>query len=342
MADDSTNGTMEEHLVGHLLQTKRGIEPLLDTVFSFLRRKTDFFAGPPGAENGSAAAIAKVNEVLHKHAKRYENDQKEKRQHAPQKAKAKTVQPQQPFKKTEPKEENEEIIELGIDGFDVSDSSTSQKPIISPLKVSHVESSKEQKPKKVDVEKDKDGSNLDDNNKEDDDDDLPPPGNGGVNQNYEWTQTLAEVNVTIAVPSNTRGRDVQVTISRSHLRISLKKMQNTVVDDDLTKPIICDDSFWTIEDGNRLVVTLQKLNQMEWWEAVCKGDPIINVRKIRPENSNLSDLDGETRKTVEKMMFDQRQKTMGLPTSDEQTKLDALDMFKKQHPEMDFSNAKVS
>lgn len=326
----------------NVAQTTRGIEPLLDTVFSFLRRKTDFFAGPPGAENGSAAAIAKVNEVLHKHAKRYENDQKEKRQHAPQKAKAKTVQPQQPFKKTEPKEENEEIIELGIDGFDVSDSSTSQKPIISPLKVSHVESSKEQKPKKVDVEKDKDGSNLDDNNKEDDDDDLPPPGNGGVNQNYEWTQTLAEVNVTIAVPSNTRGRDVQVTISRSHLRISLKKMQNTVVDDDLTKPIICDDSFWTIEDGNRLVVTLQKLNQMEWWEAVCKGDPIINVRKIRPENSNLSDLDGETRKTVEKMMFDQRQKTMGLPTSDEQTKLDALDMFKKQHPEMDFSNAKVS
>ena len=148
--------------------------------------------------------------------------------------------------------------------------------------------------------------------------------------------------VNIPVPENTRGRDVQVTIKRSHLKVSLKSTQTVVVDADLTKPIICDDSFWTIEDGNRLVVNLQKLNQMEWWESVCKGDPAINVRHIRPENSSLSDLEGETRQTVEKMMFDQRQRALGKPTSDEQTKLDALEMFKKQHPEMDFSNAKIS
>ncbi|CDH49260.1 nuclear movement protein nudc [Lichtheimia corymbifera JMRC:FSU:9682] len=156
---------------------------------------------------------------------------------------------------------------------------------------------------------------------------------------YKWRQTLQDVDVTIPVPKGTRGRDLQVEIKKKYIKVALKG-QPPLIEGELCKEIKVDDSTWTLDNQQEVSVHLEKSNQMTWWENVVTSAPKIDTKKIQPENSKLDELDGETRAMVEKMMFDQRQKAMGLPDSDTLKKQEIFSKFKQQHPEMDFSNVK--
>ncbi|KAG6410037.1 hypothetical protein SASPL_128084 [Salvia splendens] len=165
--------------------------------------------------------------------------------------------------------------------------------------------------------------------------------NGLDMDTYSWGQSLQEVNIYVPVPPGTKSRFIVCEIKKKHLKVGVKG-QLPVIDAELFNSVKVDDCFWSLEDQKTVSILLTKQDHMEWWKYLAKGEPEIDTQKVEPENSKLGDLDPETRSTVEKMMFDQRQKQMGLPTSDEMQKQELLKKFMAEHPEMDFSRAKIN
>ena len=99
---------------------------------------------------------------------------------------------------------------------------------------------------------------------------------------------------------------------------------------DFPHAIHTEDSTWTLSPtkyGKEIVITLAKATGSNWWAHIVTSAPQVDTTKIVPENSQLSDLDGETRGMVEKMMYDQEMKRQGKPDSEEQKKQGMLKKF---------------
>ncbi|RLN88851.1 hypothetical protein BBJ28_00011132 [Nothophytophthora sp. Chile5] len=308
----------------NIAQSQHGIEPLLDTVFSFLRRKTDFFSGaePQVIEDTILKCVRKQAALAEKDQFHKKQQEAEKRKLREKKEVARKAA------ELEKKLKQEVTIPPPSPRFEeITDEEETETKEATPEQVSPAAS----------PAKDEESAKADD----EEDDGPPPAGNGGQTDKYVWTQTLQEAQVNFAVPAGTKSKQIDVDIRAGKLKVGLRGGE-TFVDGALYNKVKVDDSFWTLEDGNRICIYLQKDNQMEWWKTIIQGDPEINTQKVQPENSKLDDLDADTRQTVEKMMFDQRQKAMGLPTSDDMQKQEVLQKFMAQHPEMDFSKAKIN
>ncbi|KAH0658464.1 hypothetical protein KY289_027212 [Solanum tuberosum] len=159
---------------------------------------------------------------------------------------------------------------------------------------------------------------------------APNIGNGLDLDNYSWDQSVQEVkeaiNTTETIEENKKGLlegpltpILCYTIVRCLIALSTDMYTapniGNVLDLDnyysgqllqegeLYRPVKVEACFWTLEDQKSISVLLTKIDKMNWWKWVVKGEPELDTEKVELEITRLSELDPEIQSSVETIMY---------------------------------------
>jgi hypothetical protein len=143
-----------------------------------------------------------------------------------------------------------------------------------------------------------------------------PIGNGGSSKlyNFTWTQNLDECSVLIPVPDDTRGKDVDVEMKSTYIRVKLKENGHVLMEGNLKEKINISESTWTLE-GSVLVLILYK-HMKAFWAAILENDEHIDTTQV-DSRRKIDTYDEATQAQIRKLIFDQNQARKGMSSSDE-------------------------
>lgn len=233
------NNDMFDGVLMNIVQKAEGIEGFYDAIFSFMRRKTDFFTSPEKAREMVLSTFSK-NEALFREEKHrmelIKKKQEELKKKQEEEAKAKE---QEQEKVQEPESKVEEITDEEAEQI---------------MKEQEQEKEKAGEALMAEMEK-KEGEG-------DSDDDKTPPlvGNGLRTSKYFFTQTLQDITINVFIPSHIKAKDLNVEYTQKKLKVQIKG-EDPIINGELPEKILAEETLWTCDtiDGERVVsITLDK------------------------------------------------------------------------------------
>ena len=305
----------------------QGIYGFFDVMFSFLYRRTDFFYEMAPGENmgffpSQAEAIVcgyfrkyqqlhykervpKRNidpKVIEEYMKSKENKNKEKKEvidKINKESKEKKEQKKDEPKKEEPKkEESKKTEETKKEDNKISDANKIETTNPLNMKKEEIKGPVENKPTSISTY------------------------NGDKCDDYNWSQGVGDVTIQFTLKEKINKKMLKVDMTVNHLKIEIKGMDKPLIDADFCEKIIPDDSNWSIEDGQAIIFFLEKANEIIW-KSAFKGGKEIDTKTV-DNSKRIEEFDSETQAALNKIVYEQNRKRNGLPTTEEEKKLEAL------------------
>jgi len=307
MSEFETDKYCDDVFLG-ILQKEEKIDKFLDCVFNFLHRRTDFLIvqEKPELPYGFPPNVAKqmVQQIFLK----YDSIPKET-------LKKKLFETNENLTKRETKVDKKEISSIKSKLLDFYYFKFAN--YLSTYKIHTSDDAKLKDP------------NLDLKSKQELFQKDPASYNGAKRENYSWTQSIKDIDVRVKIKTDIKSsKDVRVKIEKESISVEIKENNNgqitwkSLLSDRLTWKVKPEDSTWSIFPGDHIHISLEKV-QERWWEKLVEHEENIDLKNIHPEKP-MEDLGEEEQAKIKQMMYDDQQKKMGRPTSEEQKNLEIL------------------
>lgn len=303
-----------DDILNTVIQEKgQGIYGFFEVMFSFLYRRTDFFYEMAPGENMGffpTQAEAIVCGYFRKYQQLHYKERVPKRNIDPKKIEE--FLKQQKEKSKEKLEQKNKPVEIKKENSGTSSTTEPKKEVktekpnstaqpVQPKEVKKVEPAPKPVENKPSTISTYNGDNCD---------------------FYSWSQGVTDVTIQVKLPTAVSKKMLDIKMTTTHLYIKLSNQSTPLIDSDFCEKIKPDDSNWTLEEGQALIFFLEKANELIW-KSAFKGGKEIDTKTV-DNSKRIDEFDSETQAALKKIVYEQNRKRNGLPTTEEEKKLEQL------------------